>query len=126
MMTSERPLGWARVYPALKRTITKHLRHGTWYPVVRDDQPDRISLRIGHQTVTVPRTVVEVRWHRPEHFSVVSRFDLPPEDRSAPGDLGKRYSVCPECSGRTTLTGEPPAAVCKRCGHRGEVGWWEA
>ena len=114
------------MYPALKRIITKHLRHGTWYAVIRNDQPDRLSLRVGPHAVDVPRKVVEVRDRRPVHFSVVSRLDIPAEDHSLTGELGRRYAVCPDCSGRTALRGEPPAAVCEHCGHRGEVGWWEA
>ncbi len=123
---SRRPLAWARVYPALKRELTKYLRHGAWYPVVRDDQPDRISLQVGDRTVVVPRRMVEVRHRQPTHFSVISRLDLPPDQRSAPGDLGKRYAVCPRCSSRSTLFGQPPSRDCPDCGHTGEVGWWES
>ena len=116
---------WARVYPALKRTITKHLRHGTWYAVVRNDLPDRISVKVGDQTVEVPRKVVEIRDGLPRHFSVITRMDMPPDERSSPGDLGKRYVVCPQCTRRTPIKGEPPGAKCEHCGHRGEIGWWE-
>ena len=123
---SEKALTWARVYPAFKRTITKHLRHGTWYAVVRDDLPDRISVRVGEQVVDVPRRMVEVRNRRPEHFSVISRLDLPPDELSSPGDLGKRYAVCPMCAGRSVLMGEPVTRDCPKCGHTGEIGWWEA
>lgn len=126
MVGASNPLGWARVYPALIRQMTKHLRHGTWYPVVRDDMPDRLSLKVGDKTVDVPRKVVEVRDRRPVHFSVVSKLDLPVEDRSSPNDLGKRYAVCPECSSRSTLFGQPPMTKCNKCGHTGEVGWWES
>ena len=109
MVGVPQPVGWARVYPALKRQITKQLRHGTWYPVISDHKPDRLSLRVGNQTVDVPRNVLEVRYKRPGHFSVVHKLDLPAEERSSPNDLGKRYAVCPECSSRSTLFGQPPA-----------------
>jgi len=110
----------------MRREVTKDLRHGTWYAVVRDDQPDRLTLQVGDRTVTVPRRMLEIRGRRPTHFTVVSRFDLPPEDRSSPGDLGKRYTVCPSCASRSTLSGQPPARECPVCGHHGEVGWWES
>ena len=119
-------MAWARVYVAMRREVAKHLRQGTWYPVVRDDAPDRLTLRIGVRTVDVPRRMLEIRWKRPTHFTVVSRLDLPPEERKSAGDAGKRYLVCPECSSRTTLSGEPRSRDCPVCGHQGEVGWWES
>lgn len=126
MIGNGNPIGWARVYPALKRQITKQLRHGTWYPIIRDDKPDRLSLQVGDQTIEVPRKVLEIRGKRPMHFSVVHKLDLPAEERSSPNDLGKRYAVCPECSSRSTLFGQPPNTKCKKCGHTGEIGWWES
>jgi len=114
-----KPAGWARVFAAMARSHSKILRQGVWYPVVRDDLPDRVSLEIGSRVVDVPRKVVEIRHRRPTHFSVISRYDASAES------LGKRYAVCPSCGGRETITGQPPTRTCPDCGHTGEIGWWE-
>lgn len=123
----QRILGWARVYTAVKRSVAKGLRRGSWYPVVRNDLADRISIRMGNRIVDVPRRLVEVRPQRPAFFSVVSR----PEFKSEPGrppvhNLGKTYVVCPECGHRFGLFGRPAKKDCPGCRYRGEIGWWEA
>jgi hypothetical protein len=115
----QKPVGWARVFAAMARSHSKILRQGVWYPVLRDDRPDRVSLEIAGRVVDVPRKVVEIRSRRPTHFSVISRFD------STADSLGKRYAVCPNCAARATLFGQPASRKCPTCGHSGEVGWWE-
>lgn len=123
----ERIRGWARVYPALKRSISKTLRRGAWYPVLRNDQPDRVTLRMGGRPVDVPRRLLEVRPQRPGFFSVVHRVEYKPEPgRPSRHNLGKTYVVCPECASRFGVFGEPQMKQCPECGHRGEIGWWEA
>ena len=62
-------VGWARVYPAVQRMVSKTMRRGAWYPVVLDELTDRVTIRMGPQAITVPRRIVEVRRQRPEHFS---------------------------------------------------------
>jgi hypothetical protein len=114
-----KPVGWARVYAAMQRSLTKILRQGVWYPVVNDEQPDRVTLMVGERRVDVPRKLMEIRSHRPSHFSVIQPFD------AAVDILGKRYTVCPNCGHRGTLNGEPNRRDCTKCGHKGEVGWWE-
>ena len=123
----QRVVAWARVYTALKREVSKGLRRGAWYPVVRNDLTDRVSIRMSGRTVDVPRRLVEVRSQRPAFFSVVSR----PEYKREPGrasvhNLGKTYVVCPECANRFGVFGQPQMKQCPDCGHRGEIGWWEA
>jgi hypothetical protein len=118
-------VAWARVYVALERSHSKYLRRGTWYPVVRDDLPDRISLQVGTQRVDVPRRLVEIRLRRPTHFSVITRTDISGADGSL-ANSGRRYSVCPVCAHRTVLLGSPNDTKCGECGHIGEIGWWEA
>lgn len=120
----ERPRGWARVYPALKRTHSKVLRHGTWYAILRDEREDRLTIRIGSRTVDVPRRLLEVRARRPDFFSVITRVGE--SERTLALDLGKRYAVCPNCSHRIPLRGEPPTKKCPQCEHFGEIAWWEA
>ena len=123
----QRVSAWARVYPTTKRTRAKSLRRGAWYPVVNNELPDRVSLQMGTKAVAVPRSILEIRQFRPEHFSVVNRAeyqDAP--NRKSVYNLGKVYAVCPACSQRLALWGEPQTKACTKCGHKGDVGWWEA
>lgn len=117
-------VGWARVYPALQRAVSKNLRRGAWYPVVRNELPDRVSIKMGARTVDVPRRLLEVRRERPLYFSVISRV----ADRTHvhdPQGLERHYGVCPLCSYRVILRGRPERKRCPRCKHEGDVGWWE-
>jgi len=123
----QRIVAWARVYAALKRSVSKGLRRGAWYPVLRNDLPDRVSIKMGTRTVDVPRRLVEVRPQRPVFFSVISRPEYRRDaGRSSVHNLGKTYVVCPECRHRFGLFGRPARKDCPGCGHKGEVGWWEA
>ena len=117
-----KPVAWARVYAAFKPERSKNLRHGTWYPVLADDLPDRVTLLVASREVNVPRSLVEIRDRRPNFFTVVGRSEPPP---SPAPNLGKRYAVCPECKHRSTLFGTPEKAQCKKCGHQGDVAWWD-
>lgn len=121
-------LGWVRVFPTFDQSVSKALRRGAWYPVVENDKPDRISILMGSRTVDVPRRLLEFRRERPKHFSVIDRVGYTPPDRERKSlyNLGKRYAVCPVCSKRQALLGHPDEKRCSRCGHEGEVGWWEA
>ncbi len=127
--TTERTIevvGWARVYPAVQRMVSKTMRRGAWYPVLLDDLTDRVSIRMGPRAITVPRRIVEVRRKRPEHFSVVTRvgYDRDPR-RKSEHDLGMHYAVCPSCAHRFGLFGEPKTMLCPQCNHKARVGWWE-
>lgn len=120
-------VGWARVYTALQPSFSKALRRGAWYAVVRNDQPDRVSIRMGSRSVDVPRRLVEVRGDRPKYFSVVNRVGYHHEQRrQSLHNLGKLYAVCPVCSDRFALWGHPEKTQCPGCRHEGEVAWWEA
>lgn len=120
-------VGWARVYPALKRSVAKQLRRGAWYPVLRDEMPDRVTIRMGDRPVDVPRRLLEIRDRRPGFFTVVSRPEYRQgTGRPSEGRLGKTYVVCPSCNRRFALFGHPETKDCPGCGHRGDVAWWEA
>jgi hypothetical protein len=115
-------IGWARVYAAVQPAYSKHLRHGTWYAVVRDDVADRVSLNVAGQVIDVPRTLLEIRDRRPPYFTIVNRRGARPD----PGDrTGKRYTVCPSCGKRAELMGRPDQTRCAGCDYEGDVGWWE-
>jgi ribosomal protein S27AE len=121
-----RTRAWARPYPAIRRTYSKNLRHGTWYPVVRDELPDRVTVRIGTRDVDVPRRLLEIRTQAPTCFSVVMRVSTTTHSAPRPSkELGKHYIVCPKCGHRAALMGHPDTKQCPQCGHVGEIAWWE-
>ncbi|MGD2134823.1 MAG: hypothetical protein PVF27_01635 [Gemmatimonadales bacterium] len=117
-----KPVAWARVWAAVKPPHSRNLRAGTWYAVVHDELPDRVSIIVGEQVVDVPRRVLEVRRRRPEEFSVVyGKHGLPrPEGEAA---RGPRYAVCPACASRFKVAPSLPRAKCPECGHRAEIAW---
>jgi hypothetical protein len=119
-------LAWARVWAAIRPPYSRSLRAGAWYPVVRNELPDRVTILMGDRTVDAPRRLFEIRPKRPDHFSVVHRIGYEPDPkRKSQHNLGKKYGVCPECAWRFALWGTPTSARCPQCGHKGEVGWWE-
>jgi hypothetical protein len=121
-----KPKAWARVFPALRRSFSKSLRRGAWYPVIDNELPDRVTIIMDGEPVDAPRRILEVRSRRPVNFSVVTRTDYEPKPkRQSQYNLGKRYAVCPRCAHRFALWGRPNQRVCPRCGHDGEVAWWE-
>lgn len=122
----EDTIAWARLSPVAKPAAAPTLRAGAWYPVVAEDGQAQVELLVGGERVTLPRRVLEVRKQRPARFTVVSRMAGDPNPvRGTPADLGPVYAVCPGCMGRVALYGAPPATTCPKCGHRGEVAWWE-
>ncbi|MBI3981390.1 MAG: hypothetical protein HY337_00650 [Gemmatimonadetes bacterium] len=101
------------------------LRHGAWYPVVSDLGP-RVVVVVKERRVAVPRHLLEFRDRRPNRFTVVYRpRGAENPSYGTPGNLGRIYAVCPKCGSRLSVFGEPKDLVCKPCGHRGEVAWWE-
>jgi hypothetical protein len=119
-------LAWARIYAAITKSHSKSLRKGTWYPVVADDRPDRVSLLVGTNRVDVPRNLLEIRDRRPVYFSLVTRFPTgKPGDTLEPHHPGKRYVVCPDCDHRNSFFGHPERILCEKCEYEGEIAWWE-
>jgi hypothetical protein len=125
MADKTKPVAWARVLPAFKPPHSKGLRAGTWYQVVRDQLPDRVSLLVGKRTQDVPRRVLEIKKRRPSSFSVVyGKGDLSARGYAA-FDGRERYVVCPECLDRFPMPGHPPKTICPRCGYHADIGWDE-
>ncbi len=121
-----RIVGWARVYPALRPSISRSLRRGAWYPIVDDTLPDRVSVLMGRRPVDVPRRLLKIRRARPQYFTVVSRVGYQRDGkRESLYNLGKQYAVCPICSHRNAIWGRPVTKQCSECAYEGEVGWWE-
>ena len=127
-LEGEKVVAWARVYATASRSHSKNLRHGTWYPVIADHLPDRVSLRVGVEKVDVPRTLLEIREKRPIYFSLVTMVATRESAASRAGQagLGKHYLVCPDCDHRNPFFGHPERSKCKKCGYEGDVAWWDS
>jgi hypothetical protein len=124
-MNDNKPLGWGRVFAAARLTQAPETRQGAWYRVVSEGR-SRIVLEVNGKAVDLAKAAVEVRPQRPDKFTVVYRSaseDRPPIPKSA--DPGRVYAVCPECSQRTRLYGEPQTLRCPICRHEGVIAWWE-
>lgn len=120
----ERPtLGWARAWATARFYARPQPRRGAWYAVVAETSSDRLVLQVGPRRVAVPKHLLEFRPSRPERFTVVylARHEVNPERES----FGTRYALCPVCAGRIPLFGDPVHLHCDRCGHKGEIAWWE-
>jgi len=116
---------WARLYASARPFCRPMPRAGAWYPVVRDIG-ERVVLEVSSRRVAVPSNLLERRDRRPDRFTVVRRGQSDPNPFAGTADdLGRVYAVCPSCDERTRLAGEPAMLRCRRCGHRGEVAWWE-
>lgn len=117
---------WARLWSSVRPPYSRNLRAGGWYPVVRDQLVDRVTIKVGESEVDVPRRFLELRPRRPNLFSVVHRvgYDAVARRQSV-HKLGKRYAVCPACRSRFALIGQPEVIQCPQCRHVAEVCWWE-
>jgi len=117
-----RTLGWARLWAVAN---TSKLRSGAWYPITSDGERS-LDLEVAGGTVTVPRTLVEIRDKRPHRFTVVYRpVDSRNPAEGTKADLGYIYAVCPYSGSRVKLSGRPDHVECRDCGYRGVVAWWE-
>lgn len=126
MLEASKVIGWARVWAAVRPPHSRGLRAGAWYPVVRDQLPDRVTILMGEREIDAPRRLFEIRSRRPMHFTVVRRVGYRPHPpRESLHRLGKHYAVCPVCQWRFGLMGTPEMTHCPHCGHIAQVGWWE-
>jgi hypothetical protein len=116
---------WARVWQATKPEHSKGLRHGAWYPVVSDERPDRVTIRVGTRTVVAPRRILEISTEPPRRFTVVHRLGFQPGRGNDEYRLGRHYGVCPRCQWRFGIVGRPVREKCPKCEFTGDVAWWE-
>lgn len=123
-----KPVGWARVWPAVKAAVSRRLRKGAWYPVLLDQKPAKVVLDIGGHPAVVPRRLLQIRKGdpKPKYFEVVCRTpkELARTRQSGHGSEPV-YAVCPRCACRQPLHDRAPAASCAKCGFVGKVAWWE-
>ncbi len=126
MSETKKAKAWARLWPTVRPPHSRNLRAGAWYPVMKDDIEDRVSLWLYDELVDVPRRFLEIRHRRPKRFTVVYRAGYErPAGRPSVHNLGRNYGVCPICLHRFALFGQPERKECPNCGHDGEVAWWE-
>lgn len=124
-MVEPKPVGWGRVWPVARPESDPMPRHGAWYPIVNRGET-RVVLDVNGQRVTLPVEQVEVRDKRPDRFTVVYRVETQPNPvHGTRKDLGRVYAVCPSCTHRFRLIGQPEETVCTECRHKGVIAWWE-
>jgi hypothetical protein len=116
---------WARVWQATRPEHSKGLRHGAWYPVVRDERADRVTIQVGEREVDVPRRILEITGSRPSRFTVVHRLGFVPGRGNDRYRLGRHYGVCPKCQWRFGIIGRPVQEKCPKCEFQGDIAWWE-
>jgi len=88
------------------------LRAGAWYSVVART-PKEVQLAVRGRTVTIARSLVELR-------------DTPPSDWAVVHPAGSResYLVCPGCRHRAQLPGRHVATLrCPRCNAAFAIAW---
>jgi len=113
-------LGWARARPPYAYS----LRRGAWYPVLQDTDSTEVVLDTSYRVVVIPKNSLQIRKHRPEHFSVVVRApDEPNPVRGTTRDLGRMYAVCPASRSRVAIQGRPTHLECPDCGCQFPVAW---
>ncbi len=120
-------MGWARVWATARPFARPVPRAGAWYPVVGEASGERAVLEVRGKRVAILKSLLEIRPDRPEVFTVVVR---PREAAATPlatggSEIGRVYAVCPACTQRTRVLEDQAMATCAKCGHRGEIAWWE-
>lgn len=106
---------WARV----RVDVNCNVRRGAWYEVVKLT-PDAAVLDIGRGFLTVARSSLQIVPLRPLRWSIVPR---PQNAVRIPPTWGSRYAVCPNCSQRTSLGGQPTELQCPKCNGVFAVAW---
>jgi hypothetical protein len=106
---------WARV----RGDVNCNVRRGAWYEVLRLT-PDEAILDVDKRPFSVARSSLQVVPLRPHRWSVVAR---PSDAVNLPLSWGSRYAVCPGCSDRSPLRGQPAELRCGRCSGVFAVAW---
>ena len=88
------------------------LRAGAWYPVV-SRTPKEVQLTVRGRTVTIARSLVELRDTPPSEWTVVH-----------PSNGRESYMVCPACRHRAQLPErQVDTSRCPRCNVAFTIGW---
>jgi hypothetical protein len=107
---------WARV----RTDVNCHVRRGAWYEVVRLTAEEAVLNVSPERILSVNRASVQIVPVRPRRWSIVPR---PRDAVDLPLSWGSRYAVCPSCSTRRALTGQPAELACPKCGGVFAVAW---
>ena len=120
------PKAWARAWATARPYARPMPRAGAWYPVVGETSNDRIVLEIHGRKVAIQKKYLELRDKRPATFTAVTRTrNTVTTVTLSGGRIERVYAVCPQCMERITAFPGQAAATCKKCGHAGEIAWWE-
>lgn len=127
MNTTADSKGWARLWATAHPFARPTPRAGAWYAVVGETSGERAVLEVRGKRVAVQKKLLEIRSDRPQVFTVVVRSRETAETvRETLGTAIMRiYAVCPVCTERVRVLENQAMATCGKCGHRGEVAWWE-
>ena len=106
---------WARV----RGEMNYHVRRGAWYEVLRVTGEDAI-LEVNRRPVRLERSWLEISHQQPQRWSVVAR---PRDSVDMPLSWGSRYAVCPHCSRRQALSGQPEQLQCDQCSGTYAIAW---
>ncbi len=106
---------WARV----RGEMNCYIRRGAWYEVLRLT-PEEVVLEVNRQPVRVERSALQIVPLRPQNWSVVAR---PRDSVDMPMGWGSPYVVCPGCSHRQYLSGQPTELPCDKCGGVFAIAW---
>ena len=127
MADSDTATGWARLWATARPFARPTPRAGAWYAVVGETSGERAVLEVRGRRVAVHKKLLEIRTDRPNVFTVVVRSRETAEHASEKlgAAVQRVYAVCPACTARVRVLDDQPMATCGKCGHRGEVAWWE-
>ena len=102
-------------------------RAGAWYPVIGETTQDRFVLEIAGRRVAIQKKFLEIREKRPSTFTAVTRTRTTMANvrKDQAIEIERVYAVCPKCMNRIAAFPGQSAASCKKCGHTGEIAWWE-
>jgi DNA-directed RNA polymerase subunit RPC12/RpoP len=118
---------WARLWATARPFARPTPRAGAWYAVVGETSGERAVLEVRGKRVAVHKKLLEIRPDRPNVFTVVvrSRESVEAAQEALGPSVMRIYAVCPVCTDRVQVLQDQAQASCRKCGHRGEVAWWE-
>jgi hypothetical protein len=111
-------VAWAQAAPG----AADLLRRGAWYPIVKEEEGDKVVLEVDQQPVRVSRADLRIRPERPDTWSVVVRTGVMRPTLSG-AKLVTTYAVCPDCHARQEFEGHPDTLMCVRCRRAAKVDW---
>ena len=111
-------LAWAQAAPG----AADLLRRGAWYPIIKEEDDDKVVLEVDLQPVRVSREDLRIRPDRPDTWSVVVRTGVMRPTLSGV-KLVTTYAVCPDCHARQEFEDRPETLMCARCRRAAKVDW---